>query len=61
MPPVLRCRTCGEWYQVVHVVPDICPHCQNSAVWTTEGDPAKPYQLTVNDKKFLRSLRITAD
>ena len=59
MAHILRCRECGEWYQIVHVVPDVCPHCQKQADWRTEGDePIRPYALTVNDKRFLKAIRI---
>jgi len=62
MPQILRCKECGEWYQIIHVVPEVCPHCQNQANWTTEGDePIRPYTLTANDRKFLHRYRIAPD
>jgi hypothetical protein len=61
MAHVLLCRKCGHWYQVVRQIPDICPHCEQSASWTTDPDPDKPFKLTENDKKFLRSIRIATN
>ena len=58
---VLLCRKCGHWYQVVQQIPDICPHCEQSASWTTDDAPSKPYVLSENDRKFLKSLRIATN
>jgi hypothetical protein len=56
--PILRCRHCGTWYTVNHVVPEICPFCEQAAHWTTEG---APFVLTENDKRFLRGIHIKAE
>lgn len=56
MAQVLWCRKCRNWYAVQTTIPDICPHCEGSASWTTE-EP-KPYRLSENDRRFLRSIKI---
>jgi len=58
---VLLCRKCGHWYQVVQQVPDICPFCEQSASWVDDDTPSKPYVLSENDRKFLKSLRIATN
>ena len=54
--PILRCRHCGEWYQVQRTVPDVCPFCAQSAMWTTE--PVKKTWLTRTDVLFLKAIKI---
>ena len=57
MTRVLLCRHCGEWYHVARVIPDICPHCDRSALWTTEA-PSPTWTLTTHDEWMLRVLGI---
>jgi hypothetical protein len=62
MSRILLCRRCQHWYSVVQQqIPDICPHCEASASWTTDPDPEKPYRLSWNDRKFLTSIRVADD
>jgi hypothetical protein len=58
MAPLLRCRNCNNWYQVNRTVPDICPHCEQMASWTTEE--IKPVVLTDFDRRFLKVNRIAS-
>lgn len=57
----LRCKTCGHWYQPQVVVPEICPFCEQAAHWTTDSEPKSDWQLSENDRRFLRSIRIAAN
>lgn len=42
--------------------PDLCPNTTcASPNWRRRLTPEKPLELTVNDRKFLRSLRISPD
>lgn len=59
MGQVLYCRKCHEWYAVQRVVPDVCPHCEQTAEWTTEA--LRPWKLSENDRRFLRKLGIKPD
>jgi hypothetical protein len=61
MARTLLCRKCGHWYQIQITTPDICPHCEQSASWTIDPDPDKPYRLSENDRKLLRSFKITPE
>lgn len=62
MSRVLYCRLCSEPYDsIAGLVPDYCPVCQQPGAWTTEPVPTVPYALTVNDKRFLRAIKIEPD
>lgn len=44
-------------------IPDVCPECQQSAMWTTVDPVGVPTEdcrriVTTNDRRFLKSLRI---
>lgn len=59
-PPVrLWCQACQEAYESRGEVPTLCPrpHCRRVPNWTT----TPPFKLTVNDTRFLRSIRITQE
>lgn len=59
MSTFLYCGACGQKHPVpiIGPVPERCTHCQSEAdEWTT----TPPYRLNVQDRRFLRSLRITA-
>jgi len=63
MPRELWCRHagCGRTYvAVAGAIPAICPHCERAASWTTvpSDEPAVPFALTKDDRKFLRVNRI---
>lgn len=70
---LLYCRypDCAEPYvSEAGYVPSACPFCGKDARWTTipgnrivpdYDDPKPPYELWVNDKRFLKSLRILPD
>lgn len=59
MAPVLRCKKCGEWYTVQRVVPDVCPNCSQSALWSTETDTPRFWTpLNHNDLRLLKAFRI---
>jgi hypothetical protein len=73
MARTLYCRhpKCGDTVDIVAgQFPAICPHCHLDAMWsTTPGNshkerrknPRVPFDLTLNDKRFLRSLRIQTE
>lgn len=50
----LWCRACDTGYASVGETPTLCPECKEIPNWTT----TPPYKLTVNDRRFLRMLRI---
>jgi hypothetical protein len=61
------CMTCDGLNEFTHpsgtprlypLAEDVCAYCGASGKWRTGGDPKKAYDLSVNDKRFLRSLRI---
>lgn len=61
-PRLLLCRHCKVWYTVNLIIPDICPHCEKSAHWTTtEAMQPKPWRLSQTDKDFLRANKIAPD
>lgn len=66
MARTLWCRKCRVGFvSVAGDVPRVCPDCERETTWTTMlprcGDPMISYDLTTNDKRFLRSLRIALD
>lgn len=60
----LWCTKCAVGYaSVAGDLPKVCPRCDQETVWTTLApQSARSYDwvLNVNDKRFLRSLRIEA-
>jgi hypothetical protein len=58
---VLRCA-CGRRVSFAQM-PEPLPTCTQCGVcdWQHVDVPKKPYTITVNDRRFLRSLRIVAD
>ena len=48
---------CQIGYAVSGQLPKTCPKCDRDTRWTT----TPPYKLTVNDKRFLHSLRIDSE
>lgn len=61
---ILHCRLCGASYGASGEVPLHCPSCQRPTRWgtsppRTESDPG--WQLNVEDRRFLRALRIGTD
>jgi hypothetical protein len=70
MPRTIYCRHehCGEQVDIVAgQFPAVCPGCERVAKWsTTPGNvvkerrkgPRVPWDLSRNDRRFLRSLRI---
>lgn len=66
----LFCRYdhCGySCWVTAGMLPLICKGCKRSAKWNTEpvaprtSEPRVPYLISLNDKRFLRSLHIKAD
>lgn len=56
-PVVLFCRACDTGYGSAGETPTLCPKCGQVPNWTT----LPPYKLTVNDQRFLRSIRIAPE
>jgi hypothetical protein len=55
----LWCTKCKAGYASVGEIPAACPHCDQPTTgalqwWTSR----QPWVLSVNDKRFLRSIRI---
>jgi hypothetical protein len=63
VPLVLYCQYCGAAQQMEGPEIDAQPKCQKcgSTKFHTEIPRQRRYLLTVNDRRFLRSLRIKAD
>lgn len=68
MARILYCRhdDCGKPHEVdAGYFPPICPACKRCAAWATHPGVAPILAgglvLTVNDRRFLKSLRIGAD
>ena len=61
MAVTLYCQQCGrgETITVIGELPD-CRIC-GPTVWRSASDPKQPYELTFNDKRFLRSIRVEAE
>ncbi len=64
---ILYCVRCHSGYGSIGEVPLRCPMCGQVTSWSTDvpimpaPEPKSPYELNVNDKRFLRSIRITSD
>lgn len=57
-PVLIWCRGCDTGYGSTGEKPAACPSCgSGNPRWTR----TPPYKPTVNDKRFLRSLRIDPD
>jgi hypothetical protein len=63
VPLVLYCQYCGAAQQMEGTEIESQPKCQKcgSHKFQTEIPRQRRYLLTVNDRRFLRSLRIKAD
>lgn len=67
MPKIVYCRypDCGNQMDcIAGILSDKCPKCLRPALWSTLPPPAsstRAYTLTLNDKRFLKSLRIDPD
>jgi hypothetical protein len=65
MALILYSKCCSEGFRFFGgAIPTICPRCQEKCEdWTaaTHDEPAKPYLLSTNDAKFLRSIRVDAE
>lgn len=42
-------------------LPEFCPSCKREGRWTTEPQPEHSWILSLNDRRFLKSLHIDAD
>lgn len=58
----LRCNPCGRsvTVQTFSVPQPLCTFC-GARDWNNVDEPARPRALTADDRRFLRSLRITAE
>lgn len=61
MATVVYCRACKIGYALVGKLPSLCPSCGVPAHWVTNLDPTWPFELSYNDKRLLRSLKIATD
>lgn len=61
----LYCKKCSAGYASLGEVPRVCPACEQETSWTTampmSSDPRVPYEVSLNDRRFLRSLRISPE
>lgn len=60
MPRTLYCKNCGRAVTVTYEVPAQCLGCGDST-WRLAGEPLKDYELSANDRRFLKALRIAQD
>jgi len=56
-PVVLWCQACETGYACLGQAPPLCPEYHAEPNWTTR----KPYKPSVNDAKFLRSIKICGE
>ena len=63
MSVLFYCRLCYGWHSAGANLSSVCPHCEQETIWTTAplAAPKHHYELTANDKKFLRSIRVQAE
>lgn len=54
----IKCPDCGKLVPIDREVPDgyVCAKCQFTN-WRNYPDPIKPYKLSENDRRFLKSLK----
>lgn len=62
----LFCKLCGEPYEAVNEIPNVCPDCHKETSWSTTAPvrsipPKDPYKLTFNDREFLKKIPITPE
>lgn len=59
----LFCRKCTTGLDSPGVVPLVCPTCEQETSWTRTplGPWPVAFNLTVNDRKFLKSIRVSAE
>ena len=55
---IVYCHACLVGYAAIGALPSTCPHCNSPAIWRSSLEPRVPYELTFNDKQFLKTLRI---
>ena len=54
------CTGCDWHVTIAMIVPDACPKCGGTH-WRTAHDPAQRYELSENDRRLLRALRIAPE
>lgn len=54
------CANCGraKWVETVPSFSDICVGCGEMHRWRCDGEPVVPYELSLMDRQFLKSLKI---
>ena len=63
---ILYCVKCTTGYASIGEVPTRCPACDRITSWTTTipvmpgPEPKIPWKVGINDKRFLRSIRIAS-
>lgn len=57
---ILFCKLCGQRYASVGELPAVCPICDRPTKWSTMAPHSSgpPLPLTVDDRRWLRSVRI---
>lgn len=64
---ILFCTRCGSGYGSIGEIPPRCPACDRVTTWSTSApvqpmpEPRVRWELNVNDRRLLRSLRIQSD
>ena len=64
MTMTLFCRNCDGANEFPHNWvndADACKFCGSTRLWRTSNEPKCPYELTENDKRMLRGLRIVPE
>jgi hypothetical protein len=63
VPFILWCRECRYGYGSVGELPEACPECHAPHPWTDQlwTVPKVKWEIGLNDRRFLRSLRIAVE
>lgn len=62
MSRTVYCRRCTTAYDsLAGMLPETCPACEAPALWSSEPVPVVSYVLNINDRRFLRAIRIDAE
>lgn len=61
-PKILYCTNCRVWFSALPTADSVCIDCgQSTHLTTPEAMERQPLKLSENDKKFLKSIRISVN
>lgn len=55
------CGNCSKAVQFHMIAPDVCTGCGTVGKWRASSEPRTRYELTLNDRRFLKSIRVLAE